>query len=99
MEPHDPGLGVALEEIGEVELGDMAPQGHLSPSALLSGGGGGGWLPGGAGRWLHLTAGPGEGLLWLTLREEPAFSLLPMHMSHLGSCSSAEMESGGPDWA
>lgn len=40
MEPHDPGPGVALEEIGEVELGDVAPQGHLSPSALLSGGGG-----------------------------------------------------------
>lgn len=68
MEPRDAGSGEALEATREAELSDVAPRSHLSPLLYSRGVCPAWWGAGG----LHLPAGAGEGLLWLTHREEPA---------------------------
>lgn len=86
MEPCDAGPGAALEETRQADLGDAAPHSHLSPPILhpppllythsvccLAGAGG-----------LHLPAGAGEGLLWLTHRKEPALFHLPYALQSPG---------------
>lgn len=72
MDPCGADPCAALEETRDTVWGAWLPQSHLSP-LFCSQGMGAAWQGAGG---LRLPTGAGEGLLWLTRREEPAFSIL-----------------------
>lgn len=80
MQICDAGSGADLEETGKAELKDVALHSHLSPLLCSQGVCTAWWGAGG----LHLPTGAGEGLLWLTHREESALFRLPCVHESLG---------------